>query len=141
MTWYWMRQLRLKDYIKFCVDNVVPKKTILHFPNNKPYITKEVKDCLNSKKVAFKNGDRVGVAAAQKDLNRLLKQARSNHRSALEDSVSTMDSKGLWDFMKKITNMNPKRNQIITLDELTCANELNDFFLRFDTGSAWQELV
>ncbi|KAK0139947.1 hypothetical protein N1851_023108 [Merluccius polli] len=29
------------DYIKFCVDNVIPKKTITHFPNNKPYITKE----------------------------------------------------------------------------------------------------
>lgn len=45
------------DSINFCVDNVVPKKTILHFPNNKPYITKDVKVCINDEKVAFENRD------------------------------------------------------------------------------------
>lgn len=49
------------DYINFCVANVVPKKSILHFPNNKPYIIKDVKVCINNKKVAFKNRDRGGV--------------------------------------------------------------------------------
>ena len=121
------------DYINFCVDNVVPKKTILHFPNNKPYITKEVKTCINNKKVAFKNGDRGGMAAAQKELNRMLTQAKSNHRAALEESVGSMNSKGLWDHVKKITNMNSNRNPIVSLDELAKANELNDFFLRHDT--------
>ena len=75
------------------------------------------------------------MAAAQKELNRLLKQARTNHRTALEECVNSMNSKGLWDFMKKITNMNSNRNQIVTLDEFACANELNEFFLRYDTSS------
>lgn len=43
----------ITDYINFCVDNVVPRKTVLHFPNNKPYITKEIKSCINSKKRGF----------------------------------------------------------------------------------------
>ncbi len=33
----------ITDYINFCGDNVIPKKNILHFPNNKPHTTKEVK--------------------------------------------------------------------------------------------------
>ena len=27
------------DYIKFCTETVIPKKTVKCFPNNKPYIT------------------------------------------------------------------------------------------------------
>ena len=126
----------ITDYIHFCVDIVVPKKSILHYPNNKPYITKEVKACINNKKVAFKNGDRGGVAAAQKELNQLLRKARGKHRAALEESVSTMNTKRLWDCMRNITKMNPNCKPIVTMDDLTRANELNDFFLRFDIESS-----
>ncbi|KAK0137741.1 hypothetical protein N1851_026045 [Merluccius polli] len=89
------------DYINFCVDTIVPKKTIRHYPNNKPYITSEVKGCINRKNVAFKSGDRGGMAEAQKELNRMLSEARRNHGAALEESVGTMNTKGLWDHMKK----------------------------------------
>lgn len=75
------------------------------------------------------------MAAAQKELNRMLSVAKRNHRAALEESVGTMNNKGLWDHMKKITNMNSNRSPIVTLDELVKANELNDFFLRHDTVS------
>lgn len=38
----------LIDYTNFCVDDVAPKKNILHFPNNK-----EVKACINEKETGF----------------------------------------------------------------------------------------
>ena len=145
--WSLFQQLELNeaaeattDYINFCVGNVVPKKSVLHFPNNKPHITKEVKICINKRKVAFKNGDRGGMAAAQKELNQLLRQSRARHRDALEASVASSNSKELWDHMKSITNMNPARKKICTLDELTRANELNNFFLRHDSAASSQEL-
>lgn len=69
MDWSIFHKLELEeatdlitDYINFCVDNVVPTKNILHFPNNKLFITKEVKDCINEKKPAFRNKDHMGVA-------------------------------------------------------------------------------
>lgn len=65
----------MTDHIKFCVDNVIPKKEVIHFPNNKSYITKEVKNCINKKKLAFKNKDGVGMAQAQKEINKMLKKA------------------------------------------------------------------
>ncbi len=49
----------ITDYINFCVDTVVEKKTVTVFPNNKSYITKEIKACLNRKKLAFINQDRI----------------------------------------------------------------------------------
>lgn len=41
--------------------------------------------------------------------------------------------------MKSVTNMNPAKEQIITLDEQQQSNELNDFYLRFDSQNFSQE--
>ena len=41
--------------------------------------------------------------------------------------------------MKSVTNMNPVKKQIITLDEHQKSNELNDFYLRFDSQNFSQE--
>ena len=65
----------------------------------------------------------------------MLAEARSNHRAALEESVGTMNTKGLWDHMKRVTNMNTNRIPLATLDEPARADELNDFFLRHNLNS------
>jgi hypothetical protein len=38
------------DYINFCVDNVVPQTAVKCFPNNTPWITRDIKNTLNMKK-------------------------------------------------------------------------------------------
>ena len=81
------------DYIKFCVDTVIPKMTIKVYPNNKPYITKEVKDCINRKKQAFKTNDHLQLKTVQKELNQRLKEAREHHREAIEENLQAMNSK------------------------------------------------
>lgn len=78
----------ITDYINFCVDTIVPKKQILLFFNNKPHITKEVKRCILEKKQAFKSKDKVLIAASQKNLDKMLNQAREKHRGILEESIS-----------------------------------------------------
>lgn len=58
----------ITSYILFCIDNVVAKKDITVYPNNKPFITKEVKQCINRKKVAFRNCDRLQLKTVQQEL-------------------------------------------------------------------------
>lgn len=41
------------SYISFCVDYIIPTKTITIFPNNKPWVTKELKVLLNMKNILF----------------------------------------------------------------------------------------
>ena len=43
----------ITSYIRFCEDNIVSKKSIKIFPNNKPWVTKRIKNTLNEKKVLF----------------------------------------------------------------------------------------
>ncbi len=38
----------ISDYINFCVDNVVEKKDVFVYLNNKPYITKDITKCINN---------------------------------------------------------------------------------------------
>ncbi len=65
------------------MDNVLTKKDIIVYPNNELYIIKEVKKCINRKKAAFRNKDRVQLRMAQKELNRLLQEARLSHHTSM----------------------------------------------------------
>lgn len=60
--------MTVTDHIQFCEGNVIPQKEITAYPNNKTYMTKEVKDCINRKKLAFKNRDRAQMKIVQKEL-------------------------------------------------------------------------
>jgi len=46
----------VSSYISFCVDTVIPTKQTVIFPNNKPWVTKELKSVLNKKKRVFLHG-------------------------------------------------------------------------------------
>ena len=40
-------------YVKYCVDEVIPSKNVLIYPNNKPWVSKELKSVINKKKKCF----------------------------------------------------------------------------------------
>ena len=50
------------SYNSFCVDSVIPSKTIVSYPNNKPWISKELKNLLREKKTIFNSGDKIVYA-------------------------------------------------------------------------------
>ena len=43
----------ISEYVNFCVELTIPTKQIKLFSNNKPCITKRVKDIINKKKGLF----------------------------------------------------------------------------------------
>ena len=63
----------ITDYIKFCEDRVEPTKKFRCFPNNKPWINKNIKTLLIKKKRAFIAADREGTRSVQKELRRELR--------------------------------------------------------------------
>ncbi len=64
------------DYIDFCV----PTKEIKIYPNNKMYISTEVKHIMNLRKIAFKNRDRAEKKHVEKDLRGKLREAKKAHK-------------------------------------------------------------
>ncbi|KAK0145648.1 hypothetical protein N1851_015429 [Merluccius polli] len=82
-------------YISFCVDSIIPQKTVKIYPNNKPYITRDIKDCIRRKKSAFKLSDTEGVRTAQKELNQHMRAARLQYKERAERDLSMNNSKKL----------------------------------------------
>ena len=64
------------EYITFCKDNVLTKKTITMYPNNKPYISREIKECIAKKQRAFKSGDLLTMRNMQKEINHKIEEAK-----------------------------------------------------------------
>lgn len=56
------------DYIDFCVQSVILTKEIKIYPNNKMYITKDVKNVMNLRKIAFKKKDTKQIKCIEKGL-------------------------------------------------------------------------
>ena len=44
------------SYAVFCKDMIIPKKTVNIYPNNKPWVTRAVKCCLEKKRLPFQQG-------------------------------------------------------------------------------------
>jgi len=73
----------ITDYINFCRDTVIPVRTVWCYPNNKPWITSDIKD-LNQKKRAFKNGDGERRRNVQQTLRRAKVEYKKKEETAGE---------------------------------------------------------
>ena len=74
----------ITDYINFCRDTVIPVRTVRCYPNNKPWITSDIKDLLNQKKMAFQNGDGERRRNVQRELKKTLRQAKVEYKKKVE---------------------------------------------------------
>ena len=126
----------ITDYILFCVDSLVPKKTIKVFPNNKDYITPDIKNCIRRKKQAFRSNNRMELKTVQNELNRKLKAAREQHSTRVREAFANKSPKEMWNSVKEMTNMNSGKKELQVHNELDKANELNLFYKRFDSNPA-----
>ncbi|KAK0132030.1 hypothetical protein N1851_033180 [Merluccius polli] len=64
------------EYIGFCIDNAIPTKKGHCYPNNKPWVTSDLKALLNQKKRAFRSGDRAELKQVQRELKRSIRESK-----------------------------------------------------------------
>ena len=89
-------------YVQTCEESIVPTKKVCCFPNNKPWINKNIKALLNRKKRAFMAKDREGVKSAQKELNRELRRAKKTYKDKIESKLEANSSREVWNGLKRI---------------------------------------
>ena len=56
-------------YIEFCDDAIIPTKKVKCYPNNKPWINKDIKQLINRKNSIYKTGNREELKLIQKEIN------------------------------------------------------------------------
>ncbi|KAJ8046645.1 hypothetical protein HOLleu_05396 [Holothuria leucospilota] len=121
-------------YTNFCVDCVVPTKRIKVYPNNKPWITKEVKSIINKKKQIFGQGDMENLKSVQKELDKILRREKDLYRRKIEKHFTENNMKHVWAGIRMMSGYSndTSKNSRLPSTSTIYANELNVFYNRFD---------
>jgi hypothetical protein len=121
----------LNAYFSFCIDIIVPKKVVKCFPNNKPWVTKELKILLNKKKYLIGVNEREELKAVQKAINSQITLCKKEYKQKVENLFKT-DSKSAWNGLRVLTGMKKSPTAPVVNDLNEFCNELNNFYARFD---------
>lgn len=114
----------------YCTDNVTVDKQIRVYPNQKPWMTREVQRLLRERNIAFRSGDQTLYSAAQANLKRGIKGAKSDYRRRIEEHLKSNNSRQVWQGVRYLTNYRSTLGA--AAGAATLAEELNIFFARFD---------
>ncbi|RXN13035.1 Transposon Ty3-I Gag-Pol poly [Labeo rohita] len=80
-------------FIRKCVEDVVPTKTIRIFPNQKPWINSDVRAALSARTSAFKSGNPDDRKQASYDLRKSIKAAKRQYKNKVENQFNTNNAR------------------------------------------------
>lgn len=75
---------------------VIPTKIIKVYPNNKPLVTKELKDILNEKKRVFASGSLQNRKDMQRKINKEIYKARCQYKDKIQSTLAAGNSRAAW---------------------------------------------
>ena len=128
----------LNSYLQFCISNVVPTKKIRCFPNNKPWVTKKLKELINKKKYCHSINDKIGAKSVQKEIDSTIKECKDIYKRKVENMFKS-DIRSAWKGIKQLTCLGETKSNHITNNSKDFCNDLNAFYSRFDTHDFSQE--
>ena len=128
------------SYISFCTDMLVPTKSVTVFPNNKPWVTKEVKEVINMKKRSL-SCNKANIKDIQKELNTRISQAKTAYKNKVEGLFKSSNSKDAWRGLKVLSGCT-KKNCMPEPDNVQdYVDGLNQFYARFDDTQSHDECL
>ncbi len=92
-------------FIRKCIDDVVPTKTIRIYPNQKPWINSDVRSALSARTSAYKSGNSDDRKQASYDLRRSIKAAKRTYKNTVWSTllrISLTKALVLWFEKKKV---------------------------------------
>ncbi len=128
-------------YIAFCTDTVLTTKTIMVFPNQKPWFNRIVRALLRARNAAYRTGDKLAYSNARRELRKGIKEAKNRYLQRIEGHFKNNKLRSMWRGIKAITDY--KSSAALTCYDVTLPDTLNQFFARFDnhTGRVETQIV
>ena len=117
-------------YIRFCVDSLIPSKKVKIYPNNKPWVSSELKQLLQDKRKAFIDVNNSSVKELQTKINRQITKFKHEYKCKLERDFQQNNSRASWRAMETITAYESKQKMADCNQDF--ADDLNLFDTRFD---------
>ena len=120
------------SYIILCEDSTIPTKEVRIYPNNKPWTGKDLKQCLNEKKIAYLQGNKQKVRELEKQFRTKAKTARLEYKSKIEEHFKSMNATDSWKGLNVMMGRNTQQQRVKYPDPVKFVNEINTFYARFD---------
>ncbi len=121
-------------FIRKCIEDVVPTKTIPIYPNQKPWINCDVQSALSARTSAFKSGNTDDRKQASYDLRRSIKAAKWQYRNKVEDQFNTNNPRSMWQGINNITGFKGNKPATVNIPA-SLPDELNTFYARFEADT------
>ena len=123
-------------FINKCIDDVVPTVTVCTYPNQKPWITGNIRTELNVGAATFEEWDS-NLEAYKKSryaMRRSIKQAKRQYRAKIESYYTGSDARQMWQGLQTITDYKGKDSHKPPSDT-SLPDELNYFYARFEANN------
>lgn len=118
-------------FIRKCVEDVVPSRTVKSFPNQKPWINGDVRAALAARSTAFASANTSDYKHAHYQLRKTIKAAKREYRDRVEQQFD--NPRSMWQGLNTITDFRGKTSTPQTTASL--CEDLNVFYARFDTAN------
>ncbi|XP_051533961.1 uncharacterized protein LOC127429144 [Myxocyprinus asiaticus] len=102
-------------FIRKCIDDVVPTKTIQIYPNQKPWINSNVRAALNARTSAFNSRNAEENKQASYALRKTIRAAKHQYRDKIEGQFNITDSRSMWHGINIITDFKGNKNSAVNL--------------------------
>ena len=110
---------KVTSYVTFCEETVIKTKSVHVYPNNKPWVTKDLKVHLNQKKLSVMKGKKEEYKEKEKEFWKNARAARLRYKNKVEEKLRTGNAREAWSGLRVMMCTDT-------------ANELNRFYARFD---------
>ncbi len=121
-------------FIRKCIEDVVPTKTIRIYPNQKPWINSDVRSALSARTSAFKSGNTDDRKQASYDLRRSIKAAKRQYKSKVEEQFNNNNPRSMWQGINNITGFKGNKPATVNI-AASLPDELNTFYARFEADN------
>jgi len=101
------------------------------YNKDKPWFTAKLRRLRLDKEEAFRSEDKYRFKKAKYRFSKAVKEAQRLYSEKLQHQFSANDSTSVWKGLRQITNYKPKAPYSMNNQRL--ANDLNEFYCRFDT--------
>lgn len=100
----------VSSYITFCVDSIVPSKKVVIFPNNKPWVSKDLKSVINKKKMIYCTGNQMERKEVSREVRGEIRKAKLKYKDKIEARYSSGDLRAAWQGIKNMASINQQNN-------------------------------
>ncbi|KAI4900497.1 hypothetical protein NFI96_007889, partial [Prochilodus magdalenae] len=92
-------------YISKCIDDVTVSKVITTHPNQKPWMTAEVRVLLRTRDKVFRSGDKAGLRTARAKFSQAIREAKRTYAKKIHSHFQdTADTRRMWRGIQAVTN-------------------------------------